>query len=620
MIKNKTIGFIIDRMSSPKTLEMSQEGLRFFNERQMRCVFYDLCSFEQEGFQERISERILNSIENEPLDGIILLGDAVFPLAKPGFLETLVKAWACVPIVTIDILVPPIPTILNDEKAGMRLLLDHLLHEHGIKSFSFVKEKWPGPSSSERWIAFQEYITQQGLDLSPNEVVETIPDSIESGQGEKAFIVSTNASAVICHNRHSEKPTHIAPQYIDICRLACERLMASLEGMPGQLVRHVQPKLMISEHCGCVSSRDAGTLDSLTSQKKEKSIDFSIENTPNPELHSVLQAYLAGFKHRRWFISYTVSDQHNSKRNILGFPLQKDENRLSSSLLPHSWIEEKTTASYIVQPLWLGTNQVGHVAMDIVPNRMAETESLSKGMIDYLAVETRKAGRVLGSAGPSILRREGLHDEKPDEDIIQQLPIWILELDRNYKIRFANLAALRLLGLSKAECILKDYLSIVSPAYRESMKNALDFCLGDFSTTCADFCFATQSGSKVPAIGHIQNIMTPAGAQRIRLSGLELKPVMRDLFQPKSAFYQRFHFSIREKEIINAMIQGLDIKEMSKKFNLSANTVKGYMHLVYIKTGADGRKDFFKILRAYQPGRISTLSLGLFSSTFDDPM
>jgi DNA-binding CsgD family transcriptional regulator len=517
-------------------------------------------------------------------------------------------------------MIPPLPAILNDEKEGMRLLLEHLMHEHGIRSFSFVKEKWPGPNSLDRWIAFQEFITQHRLELSPNEIIESIPDSIDSEQGQKAFIVSADASAILSPKSHCSKPTHIASQYIDMCRLACERLMSSLEGRPGKLVQHVQPKLIISEHCGCLSSRDAGDTESMHIQKKKKSSDLRIKTTPGPGLQPVIQAYLAGFKHRHWFLSYYISDQHNSTQKTLGSPLQEEENGFASSLLPHSWIEEKTNASYIVQPLWLGTDQVGHVAMDIVPSDMAETELLGKGMIDHLAAQTRKAGRILGSARPSILRREGLHDEKTAEDIIQQLPIWILELDRNYKIRFANLAALRLLGLSKAECILKDYLSIVSPSYRESMKNALDFCLGDFSTKSADFCFATQSGSKVPAIGHIQNIMTPSGAQRIRLSGLELKPVMRDLCQPQSTFYQRYHFSIREKEIINAMIQGLDIKEMSKRFKLSENTVKGYMHLVYIKTGADGRKDFFKILRAYQPGRISTLSLGLFSAAFDDPV
>jgi DNA-binding CsgD family transcriptional regulator len=54
---------------------------------------------------------------------------------------------------------------------------------------------------------------------------------------------------------------------------------------------------------------------------------------------------------------------------------------------------------------------------------------------------------------------------------------------------------------------------------------------------------------------------------------------------------QKFHLTNREEEVLTLLLQGLSSKEMAGRMGISLNTVKAFMRLVMIKTGASSRSE-----------------------------
>ena len=52
---------------------------------------------------------------------------------------------------------------------------------------------------------------------------------------------------------------------------------------------------------------------------------------------------------------------------------------------------------------------------------------------------------------------------------------------------------------------------------------------------------------------------------------------------------QEFHLTHREQEVLRLLIMGLTNKEIAARMGISANTVKGFVHLVMLKMGTSGR-------------------------------
>jgi two-component system nitrate/nitrite response regulator NarL len=52
---------------------------------------------------------------------------------------------------------------------------------------------------------------------------------------------------------------------------------------------------------------------------------------------------------------------------------------------------------------------------------------------------------------------------------------------------------------------------------------------------------------------------------------------------------QQFNLTQRERESLQYLLQGLSSKEIANRMNISPNTVKAFLRLIMIKTGASSR-------------------------------
>ena len=68
-------------------------------------------------------------------------------------------------------------------------------------------------------------------------------------------------------------------------------------------------------------------------------------------------------------------------------------------------------------------------------------------------------------------------------------------------------------------------------------------------------------------------------------------------------------FSLREKDVLNLLMKGLTIKEISKELNISESTVKTYLHRIYRKLKVSSKAELFNKLSSYKNQKIVKLRI-----------
>jgi len=56
-----------------------------------------------------------------------------------------------------------------------------------------------------------------------------------------------------------------------------------------------------------------------------------------------------------------------------------------------------------------------------------------------------------------------------------------------------------------------------------------------------------------------------------------------------SQISEQFNLTQREREVLEYLLQGMSSKVIANRMNLSPNTVKAFLRLIMIKTGASSR-------------------------------
>jgi signal transduction histidine kinase/DNA-binding LacI/PurR family transcriptional regulator/AraC-like DNA-binding protein len=86
-------------------------------------------------------------------------------------LETFCRRYAPLPIISMGIVLPSIPSIQIDMRGGMRKLLTHLIEKHGRRKIAFIRGSEASQDAEERYTAYLETLAQHGLPVDSGLVI-----------------------------------------------------------------------------------------------------------------------------------------------------------------------------------------------------------------------------------------------------------------------------------------------------------------------------------------------------------------------------------------------------------------------------------------------------------------
>jgi DNA-binding LacI/PurR family transcriptional regulator/signal transduction histidine kinase len=113
--------------------------------------------------QER--NKIFELISKHNIDGLIIVPSTNCNFMTIKEMEAYFKRFNFIPMVSIGIKLKNIPSIIIDNKSGLKNLVDHLIEVHGYKKFLYVGGPINSIESKERLQAFKDSLNEHGIKI-----------------------------------------------------------------------------------------------------------------------------------------------------------------------------------------------------------------------------------------------------------------------------------------------------------------------------------------------------------------------------------------------------------------------------------------------------------------------
>ncbi len=115
---------------------------------------------------------VFDLVSPKNIDGIVSVSGSLGTLAGTERLSAFYARYSPIPLVSIGIPMYGIPSILADNRTGVRELFSHFITVHGCKRIAFIR----GPSQNEeadlRYRVYREELERNGMEYDPDLVVQ----------------------------------------------------------------------------------------------------------------------------------------------------------------------------------------------------------------------------------------------------------------------------------------------------------------------------------------------------------------------------------------------------------------------------------------------------------------
>jgi DNA-binding LacI/PurR family transcriptional regulator len=106
------------------------------------------------------------------VDGMVVLGCALSNQLGTAAVEALVSRWSPMPLASVALALPGIPSVLLDEAPGMRQALEHLVARHGCRRIAFIRGPAVNAEAERRYAIYRTVLADHGIELDPRLVCE----------------------------------------------------------------------------------------------------------------------------------------------------------------------------------------------------------------------------------------------------------------------------------------------------------------------------------------------------------------------------------------------------------------------------------------------------------------
>ena len=141
------------------------------------------------------------------VDGLLIWANILSHTLDRSSLEAFCQRYAPLPTISMGMVLPAIPSIKIDMRAGMRRLLSHLIETHGRQKIAFIRGSEVSQDAEDRYQAYCETLSQYGLPLDPGLIVPgdfrrhsgkvAIQELIDQRRADFNAVVSANDNMAI---------------------------------------------------------------------------------------------------------------------------------------------------------------------------------------------------------------------------------------------------------------------------------------------------------------------------------------------------------------------------------------------------------------------------------------
>ena len=114
---------------------------------------------------------VYNLAGSENIDGLMIMSGAIGNHLGKGALARYCDRYRPLPMCSIAVALPGIPSVLVDNATGMRAALVHLIEAHGRRHVAFIRGPAANAEAERRYRVYRDVLTERGLPFDPALVV-----------------------------------------------------------------------------------------------------------------------------------------------------------------------------------------------------------------------------------------------------------------------------------------------------------------------------------------------------------------------------------------------------------------------------------------------------------------
>lgn len=236
---------------------------------------------------------IFHLIGPETVDGILLLSSCLAGYAGLEGIIDLTRRYGSMPICSIGLAVPGIPSVVSDNRTGMDAALEHIVSNHGCRRVLFVAGWADHPEARVRLEVYEEVLQRHSIQFEPALVINgrftkdaaytAVQEFLKRGVPFDAVVAANDAMAAgatealrrsgrrvprdvpvtgyddLHFARLGNPPLTTVRQPLDaMARAAVTTLLERIDGCDVPLRTELPTELVLRRSCGC-NPRASGT-------------------------------------------------------------------------------------------------------------------------------------------------------------------------------------------------------------------------------------------------------------------------------------------------------------------------------------------------------------------------
>jgi diguanylate cyclase (GGDEF)-like protein len=109
--------------------------------------------------------RIFQLMSGHNLDALILVTTLISNYIDEGEFLEFCSRFRDIPLISIGLKIPGVPSIVIDNRSGIRALVRHMIEEHGARRVAFVRGPAGNWEANERFLAYREELELHGIEF-----------------------------------------------------------------------------------------------------------------------------------------------------------------------------------------------------------------------------------------------------------------------------------------------------------------------------------------------------------------------------------------------------------------------------------------------------------------------
>lgn len=229
---------------------------------------------------------IYQRIRKGTIDGVIVGTGCVGTYCGTDYLDAFCHGFAHLPVCSIGVSLPNVPSLVISNRQGMKTVVDHLIERHDCRKLGYIRGPLASHEADDRLKGYQDSLQEHGIEFDPELVrvgnfmgqsgTDTTQDWLDEGVSLDAIVAANDYMALgalealrrngvrVPHKmlvagfddvplaRVSSPSLTTVRQPVDLLgRLALDTIVRQLDGQEVLKCRETHVELLARQSCGC---------------------------------------------------------------------------------------------------------------------------------------------------------------------------------------------------------------------------------------------------------------------------------------------------------------------------------------------------------------------------------